>query len=103
MMKFRRLYWVTEAVGADGTSEITGVFTSVPDLIEDGLDVHEKGPVGGRLRVSLLELDSYGKALARWDRESLSSLGSDLEPYVKSGEITRDEVSRLTEALNLKK
>ncbi len=42
-MMFRRLYWVVEEVDTSGRSQVTGVYTSIQDLIKHGLSGVDAG------------------------------------------------------------
>lgn len=99
-MKFRKLYWVTEQLDVNGLSEVTGVFTSVPDLIRTGLGIQESATTKqAGYRLSLMELDKNGLAFLQWSSLHPEPIEELLEPFAKSGELTRDEISRLADAL----
>jgi len=91
-MMFRRLYWVTE-VSEGGNAHIAGVYTSIPDLIEKGLD--------GRAvtRISLVKLDSCDGPLGLWEAPSYGNLREDLQAYVATGEFALDEIQALASAV----
>ena len=98
-MRFRRIYWVTEQVGSDGISEITGVFTSIPDLIEVGLGALDWCDKNAEFRIVLVELDSDQPPLLTITQSSIDQIESMLLPFVTSGEISHDEVLRLGGAI----
>ena len=98
-MIFRRLYWVTEQHGADGRSEVTGVFTSVPDLIECGLGVRDISGFSAGYRISLVQLDSRRAPVARISPAEPASVRATLEEFIKSGELSEEEVIGLQEAI----
>lgn len=98
-MKFRRLYWVTENVAEDGSSEVAGVYTSIPDLIEDGVRWCEGTKKQKAFRVSLVKLDSTKMPLGTWISPDYQGLSSDLEEYVKTQEFTSSECESLLDAL----
>jgi hypothetical protein len=96
-MRFRRLYWVTEQISPSGESEIRGVFTSVPDLIEHCLQVLGET---SDVRLSLVELDRVGKPLLTWVSKGGDDIAGLLDPFVKTGELSRDEVQRVIDAVS---
>ena len=98
-MKFRRLYWVTEQLGADGTSEVAGVFTSIPDLIERGLQWCDGIDKRHSLRLTLVALDSRKKPLHSWTLPEIGGVEEDLGEYVKTQEFSPSEVGELVGAL----
>jgi hypothetical protein len=98
-MMFRKLYWITEEFAGDGTSRATGVYTSVPDLIDKGLR-RLSGSAGDGFRVSLCQLDSDRDLLRRWNVPTASSISGDLDDFVKSGELSIEESNALAEALS---
>ncbi len=98
-MKFRRLYWVTEQLGDDGISEVAGVFTSIPDLVEDGLQWCDGIVRNSKFRLTLVKLDSKKKPLGCWTSPDFQTLSHDLEEYVKTQEFGTQECESLVEAL----
>ena len=92
---FRKLYWVTEHVDADGHSCVAGVYTSIPDLVRHGL----KHPSQSQLRLSLTKLDHEGLPLGTWSSPDFSGLEADLAPYVKTDEFTADQCAALLAAV----
>lgn len=99
-MKFRRIYWVSEQFNEEGFSEVTGVFTSVPDLIETGLGVTDRSKHKAGFRITLCALDSRGPSLLTLTSTDFSDCEEKIAPYVQSGEITEDEAARLKHALS---
>lgn len=95
-MMFRKLYWVTESVDELGHSHVTGVFTSIPDLIEKGL-THEIG--AQTLRLSLLKLDCENGCFGTWSSPTFAGIGEKLTDFVNTGEFTFDECRDLVDAL----
>lgn len=95
---FRRLYWIVEQVGSDGKSRVTGVYTSIPDLVERGLqwsdDVHGTG-----LRVSLVKPDTFNAPLGCWTGPEFPGMVEDLRSFVASHEITEEELNTLSSSL----
>lgn len=95
-MMFRKLYWVTESVDELGRSHVTGVFTSIPDLIDKGL--HDGGH-GESLRLTLLKLDTVGDPFGAWSSPTFAGIGEKLSEFVDTGEFTFDECRDLVDAL----
>lgn len=93
-MTFRRLYWITEHVQSDGSSQASGVYTSIYDLIERGLPRHRSG-----LRLTIVKVDSDGDPLGSYQSPDFGGLGDDLFTYVKTEEITEDQRQSLLTAL----
>jgi len=100
-MQFRRIYWVTEQLGADGTSEIGGVYTSIQDLIDEGLRWNEGSDKKSGFRISLVKLDAKGRPLGTWMGPDFAGLEEDLEAYVKTKEF--DYVDCIAMVQELKK
>lgn len=98
-MMFRKLYWVTEQLQA-GTARVTGVYTSVPDLIRKGLIWHGETAGDTRMRLTLVKLDSSKGPLGEWENSTFASLVTDLEPFVRTDEFRLDEVLDLVSAIN---
>lgn len=95
---FRRLYWVTELVKADGRSEVAGVYTSIPDLIRHGL------PAGdAHLRLTLTKLDSTQAPFGSWEGPEFSGLEEACQQFVRTEEFSVDEVKGLLRALSKSK
>ena len=92
---FRRLYWVTEYVMADGRSQIGGVYTSIPDLIRNGLNRKEDG----ELRMTLTKLDSDKKPFGTWTAPDFAGLEDACQQFIRTEEFSVDEVQNLTRAL----
>jgi len=85
-MQFRKIYWVTEQLDAQGKSEIGGVYTSIQDLLAEGLRWNEDSPATQGFRVSLVKLDSTKKPLGTWSSPNFDGLEEDLATYVKTKE-----------------
>jgi hypothetical protein len=99
-MMFRKLYWVTESVDEVGRSQVMGVFTSVPDLIEKGLKFAELETSPTRmLRLTLLKLDCSGSPFGSWTSPTFAGIGERLSEFVDTNEFTFDECRDLVEAL----
>lgn len=97
-MVLRYIYWVVEELGCDGSSRVTGVYTSIPDLIENGFR-RLGGDVGAGFRLSLCKLDSNGAPLHCWRVPCDSSIGEDLKTYVESGEISQSDHEQIVDAV----
>lgn len=95
---FRKLYWVAERFDASGQSEVVGVYTSIPDLIDTCLS-----PLSGScpdgLRLGLFKLDSAAGALESWKLPDGANLSDALQPYLDSGEFSIDERNMLVDAV----
>lgn len=92
---FRRLYWVTEFVSPDGPSRVTGVYTSIPDLVYRGIPRH--GLEG--LRLTLTKLDSDREPFGTWSAPSFDGLEQACQQFVLTEEFSVDEVKSLVSAL----
>jgi hypothetical protein len=84
--RFRKVYWVTEQLDAEGKSSVAGVFTSVHDLVENGLTGVEGSAKNAGFRLTLVELDKVGP-LGTWESPDYTGLSDDLEIYVRTGEV----------------
>jgi hypothetical protein len=98
-MRFRRIYWVTEQFDADGKSEVTGVFTSIPDLIDTGLGVRSVCAKQAGFRVSLCELDSGSKPILSMSSPDFAGFEDQVRPVMQTGEISHEEYNSLADAL----
>jgi hypothetical protein len=94
MMYFRRLYWVTEKLSKDGKSEVVGVYTSIPDLIDEGL-VWFENHKHHHLRISLVKLDSSKAPLGCWHSPLFKGMHEDLGEYVITHDFTDEECREL--------
>lgn len=98
-MKFRRIYWVTEQLDESGRGEVTGVYTSIPDLVEYGLFMKDHCDKKAALRLTLCELDATKPPLVRLTSPDFGDVEQVLEQFVKDGEITHEDVVTLADAL----
>jgi hypothetical protein len=98
-MRFRRIYWVTEQIDNDGHSQVTGVFTSIPDLIELGIGVRGICDKSAAFRLTLVELDSREMPLISLESPDFDNYQSKLAPFLESGEVSREEFNSLADAL----
>lgn len=96
-MMFRKLYWVTEQTDSAGTFRATGVYTSIQDLIDEGLRWLD--PAGSGFRISLVKLDCKGDVLGAWTSPDFQGLEEKLQEYVTTGEFAIDECQNLRTAL----
>jgi hypothetical protein len=94
---FRRLYWVTEEVDAHGSSGVSGVYTSIPDLVRNGIQARNGKP--SRFRLSLVKLDCADGPLGVWEAPSFSGIEEKLQEYVKSDDFTADQCQSLFDHL----
>ncbi len=96
-MMFRRLYWVVEEVEGTGQSQVTGVYTSIQDLIKHGLGCVD---VGNEIRLTLTKLDSSKPPLGCWSSPRFDSLEGDMRPYIETDEFTEDQCKALCDELH---
>ena len=99
-MKFRKLYWVTEQLDADGKSEVIGVFTSIFDLRSKGLRWDDDCDKKAGFRVSLVKLDSKYKPFGVWQSPGFEGMQAGLEPFLSTGEFDAPSVEMLLADLN---
>lgn len=92
-MTFRIIYWVVEQLDAS-SSRVTGVYTSIHDLIDIGLGGTDKN-----VRLSLFKLDSPAGKLGEWKGPDFDGLRSDLEQFIASGEFTIEQCNALADHL----
>jgi hypothetical protein len=92
---FRKLYWVTEQVKSDGSSRVTGVYTSIPNLVKEGLACNDRGC----LRLTLTKLDSESGPLGNWSGPDFEGLDPTLEDCVKSDDFSAEQSQSLVAAL----
>lgn len=95
---FRRIYWVTEYVHEDGRSDVHGVYTSIPNLIRQGLD----RPEGMRLRLTLTKLDCEQGPFGSWLEPNFEGLQERLDEFVRTEEFSKDHCQALLDALHPK-
>ncbi len=95
-MMFRKLYWVTETVDLKGISQVTGVYTSIPDLIRHGLRWSQSSET---LRLTLTKLDSDQPPLGCWASPDFSGLVSGLDQFIVTDEFTSEQCGSLADAL----
>ena len=99
-MKFRRLYWVTEQLDDDGRSEIAGVFTSIPDLLDKGIRWNDAIEKSAAFRISLVKLDSTQRPLGVWCSPDFDRMKEDLEEFIHTDEISEMEREQLLAELS---
>ena len=90
---FRRLYWIVEEIADNGASRVTGVYTSIPDLIHRGLKP------GLSLRLTIHKPDTYDCPLGQWTNDSFPQLAGGLEQFVQTHEYSVEEVKTLVAAV----
>lgn len=98
-MRFRKIYWVTEQIGADGTSQVAGVYTSIHDLSVRGLQWMDGIEKKKEFRLTLVQLDSDKVPLGSWVSKNFSGLEQDLQEFVKSDELNAQDVEALASQL----
>jgi hypothetical protein len=95
-MMFRKLYWVTEQVPGNSTSQVLGVYTSIPNLIRHGLSSDLDLD---RIRLSLTKLDCDDGVVANWQGRSFGRLRDDLRSFIESEDFTEDQVKALVDKI----
>jgi len=91
---FRRLYWIVEEVSDNGATRVTGVYTSIPDLIHRGLKA------GASLRLTIHKPDTYDCPLGQWTNATFAQMGTDLDQFVQTHEYSVEEVKTLGDAVS---
>lgn len=99
-MKFRKIYWVTEQLDEAGNGRVSGVYTSVADLIGRGMSMKEGVPGAKGFRLSLVQLDSTRPPLGTWVSPGFDGIAQSLQEYVGTGELTGTEIDNLRNALS---
>lgn len=94
---FRKLYWVTEQVGSHGKSRVSGVYTSIPELIRHGLNCADDD---SRLRLTLAQLNSEQDPLGVWCEPDFTGIADRLEEFIKTDEFTSEHCHMLVEHLD---
>lgn len=97
-MLFRRLYWITEQVEDSGASRVTGVYTSIQDLVHHGLNWCEDMQ-GRNLRLTLVKPDTFNKPLGSWSSPSFEGLATDIRSFIETHEYSEEETQLLTDEL----
>ena len=92
-MTFRIIYWVVEQFDAD-QARVTGVYTSIQDLIEVGLK-----PSDRNIRLSLFKLDSPDGRMGEWKGPDFDGLRAELEQFIETGEFTIEQCNELADYL----
>ena len=98
-MKFRRIYWVTEQIDEDGTSQVGCVNTSIPELMDKGLRWDEQIPGRSGFRISLVKLDSMAKPLGTWAAPEFAGLDESLKEYIGTGEFNEGDCLQVVDSL----
>ncbi len=96
-MMFRRLYWVVEEVDTSGRSQVTGVYTSIQDLIKHGLSGVD---AGNEIRLTLTKLDSSKPPLGCWRSPKFDELETALEEYIRTDEFSEEQCKSLCDELH---
>lgn len=97
-MMFRRLYWTTEQSDASGAWRVTGVYTSISDLVDSGL--RWIGDGGRGFRVSLVKLDCSADVLGSWTSPRFEGFEKAFVSYIQTGEFSEDDRSTLRGAMD---
>lgn len=100
MMMFRRLYWVAEQVEKDGSSKVTGVFTSIQDLVHTGLQWCSNGKVPKGYRLTLMKPDSFNCPLGVFESPRFEGLDEALTELVQGNEYSSEEAANLRSELD---
>jgi len=95
-MMFRRLYWVTEELSSAGSS-VTGVYTSIPDLIRHG--IRWTSEPTSHFRLTLVKLDCAKEPLGTFVGPRFEGLEERLSDFVRTDEFSHDECRALADAL----
>ncbi len=90
---FRRLYWIVEEFDSAGATRVSGVYTSIPDLIHRGLKP------GSQLRLTIHKPDTYDQPLAQWTNASFAQMAEGLDQFVQTHEYSVEEVKTLAAAV----
>lgn len=98
-MIFRRLYWIAEQVDEAGKSRVTGVYTSIQDLVNHGLHWCE-GEESCNLRLTIVKPDTFNKPLGSWTSPTFEGLAEDIKQFVSTQEYTDEETAMLQKALH---
>lgn len=94
---FRRIYWVVEWLDANENSEVRGVYTSIPNLVRQGLE----RPEGVRLRLTLVKLDCEKPPFGSWQEPGFDGMAQRIEEFVRTDEFSKEQVQSLLDALHL--
>lgn len=98
-MKFRKLYWVTEVLGDDDKSAVSGVYTSIHDLLERGLHWPQDMTAHAGFRVTLVKLDSDKPPLGQWVSPDFAGMREALQEYVATDEFNAQDCELLVDNL----
>ncbi|MER3495727.1 MAG: hypothetical protein C4320_02235 [Armatimonadota bacterium] len=94
---FRKLYWVSEEIDENGKSHVSGVFTSIPNLLQKGFPAKSES-----LRLNLCKLDACCSPLLTWEAGSFDQVSEQLKPFVETEEFSPEHVAMLQHALDEK-
>jgi hypothetical protein len=96
-MMFRRLYWVVEELEQSGRSQVSGVYTSIQDLIKFGLGCVDNG---NQIRLTLTKLDSSKPPLGTWASPDFQTLEADMQEYIQTDEFSEEQIKALLDDLH---
>lgn len=91
---FRRLYWIVEEFDSAGATRVTGVYTSIPDLVHRGLKP------GSQLRLSIHKPDTYDQPLGQWTNSTFGEIADGLGQFVQTHEYSVEEVKTLADTVS---
>lgn len=92
-MMFRKLHWVSENVRHDRSSEVRGIYTSIPDLIRHGIGDPKT------TRITLTELDTEDGRLGTWEGPAYDGIDDTLRKLVVKDEFSSDQADALLHKL----
>jgi hypothetical protein len=85
-------------VGGDSKSRVTGVYTSIPDLVHKGLRWSDE--INGHgLKLTLVKPDTFDKPLGCWNGPEFPGMIDDLRAFIESHEISEEECNTLSSSL----
>ena len=90
---FRKLHWVAETVSTDRSSEVRGIYTSIPDLVRHGLGDPRT------TRLTLTELDTEEGRLGTWQGPEFAGLDDVVHRLVTKDEFSSEQAESLLHAL----
>ncbi|MEQ1822488.1 MAG: hypothetical protein ABL949_08260 [Fimbriimonadaceae bacterium] len=96
---FRRLYWIAEQLNADGSSRVTGIYTSIQDLCHNGLQWSSNCNTK-IIRLTLMKPDVFDQPLGSWVSPGFGEIATDIQAFVESNEYTEEEVKMLLSSIS---
>ncbi len=95
---FRKLFWIVEQCGTDGCSRVTGIYTSIQDLVGKGL-VWSNGGAVQDLRLTLIKPDTFDQNLGTWKGPEFAGMATDMQAFILRHEFSQEEVDTLSSSL----